>query len=189
MSVSFRPKCNGIFNDICNGAADKSAPAFSLPPFPCRGQRQANLNTGKETMTDDRKIYSHLQVEAALCIWEDLLGRYDAPLAHPASFRAYWQVHGTVAMRHLSIALADYCLAVYDAIPADDRHGHPYDWEIIPAILDTVDWSVGPEILLPPAEAAAIVTSAFRRLGSRCSPNHTASLAPLPPRNPLRSPR
>ena len=28
-------------------------------------------------MTEDRKIYSHLQLEAALCIWEDLLERFN----------------------------------------------------------------------------------------------------------------
>jgi hypothetical protein len=109
-------------------------------------------------MTDEHKLYSLLQVEAALCIWEKLLRDYDAiPFGADIPFGSYWRARGTAAMRHFSIALADYCLAVYDALTDDDKYGRPYDWEIIPAILDTLDWAVGPEIRLPPAEAAAIV--------------------------------
>jgi hypothetical protein len=106
--------------------------------------------------------YSHLQVEAALCIWESLMRDYDAtPFGAETEFATYWREHGTVHMRHLSIALADYCLAVYDALPGDVRDGCPYDWEIIPAILATIDWNIGPDLLPPPREAVAIATRAL----------------------------
>jgi hypothetical protein len=107
--------------------------------------------------------YSHLQVEAALCIWESLMRDYDAtPFDTETPFATYWREHGTVHMRHLSIALAGYCLAVYDALPADARDGRPYDWEVIPAILDTIDWSIGPDIRLPAGEAAILAARRLR---------------------------
>jgi hypothetical protein len=106
--------------------------------------------------------YSHLQVEAALCIWEKFLDDYNGLGVEEAPpFAEYWREHGTVHMRHLSIALAGYCLAVHDALADDVVDGRPYDWEIIPAILDTIDWNIGPDIRLPPAEAAVIVTIAL----------------------------
>jgi hypothetical protein len=116
-------------------------------------------------MTVPPQSYSPLQVEAALCIWECWLDSVVAPLRKPApAFQRYWKSHGTAAMRHLSIELADYCLSVYDHISCEVKYGHPYDWEVIPAILGTLDWEIGPHIRLPAPEAAARATAALDRL-------------------------
>src|SRR5262249_40857739 len=115
--------------------------------------------------TDPPKAHSHLQVEAALCIWENWIDRKMRTPTNErdTAFHNYWEHCGTVTIRHLSIDLADYCLAVYDALPDEEKYGRPYDWEIIPAILETIDWAIGPYVRLPAAEATAIVT---RRLNA-----------------------
>jgi hypothetical protein len=110
---------------------------------------------------DEAPTYSHLQVEAALCIWEEIIERTAKRRdSEHAALIAYRKNCGTGALRHESITLAAYCLAVYDLLPEHARDGYPYDWEIIPAILDTIDWSIGPQALLAPAVAAAVVTRA-----------------------------
>lgn len=93
-------------------------------------------------------VYSSLQAEAMLCLWEEMLDRHrDASHARPeditpaqSALLKLWEDEGTVGMRHHAKDLAAFALAVYDAIPANLTDGHAYDWEVIPAILNAVQW-------------------------------------------------
>ena len=84
--------------------------------------------------------YSYLEAEAMLCAWEALLDQHHRAVESRA-VREAWKACGAVQMRHHAMALGPFIVAVYDAIPTDVRDaGHSYDWEIVPASLDQVEW-------------------------------------------------
>ena len=112
---------------------------------------------------NEKPAYTHLELEAALCVWEDINLRTGAENRHEGM--AEWRdIVGTVAARHASIDLARYVLQVYAAGNASDPRGDAwdswvYDWEIVPAILDTVVFDAG-DYELPTdhaAQAAAVI--------------------------------
>lgn len=89
--------------------------------------------------------YNHLEMEAALCIWEHL----DACSGRETDFpdiAAFRRAYGTAEFRHSAIALVSYCLEVYNCMPTKLIDGLAYDWEVIPAILDSVDWRAMPNL-------------------------------------------
>lgn len=100
--------------------------------------------------------YTCLQVEAALCLWEWIDACTMSRSDEHQQLRAYRDQHGTSAMRHECIGLASYCLEVYDLLPAEARDCRPYDWEIIPAIASTINWTVSPPARMVPADAARV---------------------------------
>lgn len=120
--------------------------------------------------------YSTLEVEAALCVWEAINERTsnDNDARH-ATLNAFRDGYGTVHLRHLSMKIGRWCLAVYDAGNAADPHGNAwdsvtYDWEFIPACLDRVAWPSDPhasdEPTLPdPVVTAKLVAASVRRIG------------------------
>jgi hypothetical protein len=100
--------------------------------------------------------YTALQVEAALCVWEQLnewtLGTdaeietlKEAAKDDPhgtAAIRLEWiemrEGCGSAEMRSQSIVLGLWCLEIYDLLTANDREffsWYSYDWEVIPAML------------------------------------------------------
>lgn len=108
---------------------------------------------------DNRPRYSHLEVEAALCVWEFLeaASDHDDRLCIQALADLRDRI-GSTELRHASIPIGQYCLKVYDLIPEDARDGHAYDWVIIPAIVATIEFpNLAPT--LSPAEAAQRVTA------------------------------
>lgn len=98
--------------------------------------------------------FTRLHVEAALCIWEDMLAAYTehgrSDNAKPmddgqhAIFASAWENHGSVEMRHAAINLGAPACATWDAIPQDDQELFaPYDWEFIPWFVNQVEWVPG----------------------------------------------
>lgn len=109
-------------------------------------------------MSNDQTI-TPLELEAALCVWEYLNEQTVAdrlPYANPQLVQLRHDI-GTAELRSASLAIGRYCLAVYDLIPADIRDGLAYDWEIIPAIVDTIPFDLDPLPTQSPADAAPIV--------------------------------
>lgn len=106
----------------------------------------------------DAVQFTHLEVEAALCVWEHLLECCN-PLSprFDDNINTVWGHLGAFEFRHASMELGRYCLKVYDLIPEDVRAGHAYDWDIIPAILGTIDWATGYTPTLPAETAASMV--------------------------------
>jgi hypothetical protein len=85
-----------------------------------------------------------LRAEAACCIWECLLEwrehQHDDPTA--ALVGKLFETFGTVAMRHLAIALADLCCDVWDLFAdgeIEDMDLIPYDWEFVPVFVKNID--------------------------------------------------
>ena len=110
-----------------------------------------------------KKTFTLPQVEAALCIWEWVNEcSLDASMPGHEALRRYGCEHGTVAMRFACIALAEYCDDVYERLPKI-RDCFTFDWDIIPEIVGTIDWSVDPPRRLPKAEAARRVGRELRR--------------------------
>ncbi|MEY9719258.1 hypothetical protein ABIA22_001748 [Sinorhizobium fredii] len=104
------------------------------------------------------RTYTHLHMEAALCLWEAMLDvnmrgwardpenldyqtRPEPLTGNAADLYAAWQRVGTVEMRHAAIHLADFMLKTWDAMTEDEREECiPYDWEFAPAFLAVVEW-------------------------------------------------
>ena len=99
---------------------------------------------------------THLQAEAALCLWEAMMEMRDEPEA-PEGMDQRWTDIGTVDMRHIAIDLAPFVCEVYDAMPKEAKECVPYDWEVVPAILRTVRFTSDQERFIRPTvhEAAA----------------------------------
>uniref|UniRef100_A0A6M3XZV2 Uncharacterized protein n=1 Tax=viral metagenome TaxID=1070528 RepID=A0A6M3XZV2_9ZZZZ len=79
---------------------------------------------------------SHL-TEAAMCLWEEVVSnRGNGPYAGPL------ERHGTVAVRHAVMALADPCCREWNALSEDEKEAHiPYDWGWCPYFLNSrTDW-------------------------------------------------
>lgn len=102
--------------------------------------------------------YSTLEMEAALCVWEDINERtlLDKTSTH-AGMVAARENWGSCEMRHASMAIGRWCLSVYDAAGGSDTFdGWAYDWEVIPAMLDLIDWAgFSPMSPLPDVAASA----------------------------------
>lgn len=111
--------------------------------------------------------WSHHAVEAALCVWEDMLARrHEFPERNPEMVRL-WDEFGTVHMRSLSPAIGSWIVEATGLIERDSLDASPYDWEIVPAFVELVDWSRTGSTgykptLMAPAAAAKLVAE---RLG------------------------
>lgn len=84
--------------------------------------------------------YTHLQMEAALCVWE-CINDWTLSDSPRDDWKALRDNVGSVELRHWSIELGTWCLAVYDACTKHDSDffdGIAYDWEVIPMILDMI---------------------------------------------------
>lgn len=115
-----------------------------------------------------------LQAEAVLCLWEAMLdARLESTL--PAMVDA-WEATGTHTMRHHAITLAPFVLDVYDALPPSVRLAPlAYDYDVVPAILATLQWD-GAEVQRPSvADAAAAVAAAL---------DHIVNTEPTPLKTP-----
>lgn len=113
----------------------------------------------------DAKRYSHLEMEAALNVWEYLteaMGMCRTGWVGPAesdewanALQRFREDHGTVDLRSRVVTIGAWCLRVYEAMTPEEVNGHAYDWEVIPAMCRRVsfDRSAGP--LLPDIVATA----------------------------------
>ncbi|RUU76130.1 hypothetical protein [Mesorhizobium sp. M7A.F.Ca.MR.362.00.0.0] len=86
-------------------------------------------------------VYSHLEMEAALCVWEWLNEITVVPKrrdkADPVWLK-YREDVGSVELRHYSIDIGLWVLKVYDLLPEWFRAIGSYDWEIVPSIVGEV---------------------------------------------------
>lgn len=85
--------------------------------------------------------YSFEQVDAALCIWEEILTlQFSGELPRPAS--DYKLRVGTVQMRGTALSLAADAVAVWGAMTTEEQDScDTFDWDFIPAFVALVDWS------------------------------------------------
>ncbi|TPJ51774.1 MULTISPECIES: hypothetical protein [unclassified Mesorhizobium] len=99
------------------------------------------LKAGAHVYRQDMSVevplaYSHLEVEAALCVWEHLC-EITVVGDQPASpeWMKYREDVGSLELRHHSIDIGKWVLQVYDLLPEWYRASGAYDWEIVPAIV------------------------------------------------------
>lgn len=90
-------------------------------------------------MPAPRKQYTHLEMEAALCVWEWI---NDVTLDDtPQNIKEWVTLRegvGSVELRHQSIVLGKWCLKIYDLLTKQERDffdSMAYDWEVIPMML------------------------------------------------------
>lgn len=88
-------------------------------------------------------------VNTALCIYEHFLDRYDSDM-HLERLRSEI---GSVEMRALAIRLAPFCQEVHALLPDSVTFDRSFDWDIIPEILDTIDFAARP-VTPPPIHIA-----------------------------------
>lgn len=115
---------------------------------------------GTVTTIKHMPMYTVLDVEAAQCVWEYLQAASDRDDPHciPAIADVRDRI-GSAELRNASIYIGQYCLQVYPLIPEDLRDGHAYDWEIIPAIVSTMDFAASLLPAKPHEDAAAEVVA------------------------------
>lgn len=118
----------------------------------------------------EKPTFTTLQMEVALCIWEDLLERHMAHHKAPdaggieypdekakefgKALYDYWENNGTVEMRHTAINMSARAVEDFAALEAaigrdaiEETWGS-YDWDWIPAwVYATVDLSYGHPVL------------------------------------------
>ncbi len=98
----------------------------------------------KELTDPARGNFTFLEMETALCVWEWINERTDTriPMADDASVTAWRDAIGTVEARHASYEIGRYCLKIVELgkeIGGPDAwDGGAYDWEVIPAICETI---------------------------------------------------
>lgn len=132
-------------------------------------------------MSDHAPVYSFLQFEASLCLWEHWAEcRVKHDREEGEGFAGFFNRHGTVQMRLMYCpVVAAWALQVYDYLKPvrDDLDGFAYDWDIIPEIASHVDWS-GRKPRLPSPRTTA--DRVYRALMSRHIDDITADAEALP---------
>ena len=88
--------------------------------------------------------YSKDQLETCLCVWEAILAmRNGADKAGlPDGLQKKFERHGASGIRiELVPSVAAWVDKVYPLISSEARDLNAFDWDIVPAIMDEIDWS------------------------------------------------
>lgn len=98
-------------------------------------------------VTDTDKVYSYLDMEAALCIYEWLIEDVlplDSKHPNAKAWQTYCDSVGSTVLRYNTAAeYAPWVLRVYDAALEIDPYAwenYFYDWEIVPEIMSKVEF-------------------------------------------------
>lgn len=99
------------------------------------------------------KQYTHLEMEAALCVWECIndwtLPDHISKMGRPEWINLRNGV-GSVEMRHQSIVLGKWCLQIWDILTEHDKNFFDYssyDWEVVPMMLDYAEDADGNPVI------------------------------------------
>lgn len=86
----------------------------------------------------DRDDFKQIEVEAALCAWEDMCERRDSALLRP-----HFEHLGSAAMRMVSQQAGYIAMQVYDLMETRGfEYIGAYDWEFVPAVLNRLNWTL-----------------------------------------------
>lgn len=134
--------------DRATSVKTKSQPAQTTPPE--ISSRFTSLPNHNPSKLPDDKLYSHLEMEAALCVWEHI---NETTLEDCKDVDCKWtklrQDVGSVEMRHASVEIGKWCLQIYDLCVDADRtifDSMSYDWEVIPLIFSHLQYGGFPTI-------------------------------------------
>lgn len=82
--------------------------------------------------------YTRDQVDAAMCVWEELLSRRSSDGDYPLN--DYWDWYGSCQVRDDCIAIAVWVEAIWDGMGQRIWDNDIFDWEFVPRMLDQVKW-------------------------------------------------
>ncbi len=128
----------------------------------------------------DRIAYTHPEVLAALCVWEEMLAKRCRDKTMTPFMRA-WDLGGSGAMRGHAVDVGRWIESLFVGAPGDladpmnalcDKY--PFDWEVVPALVDIVAWGQWSGWTAPsgtPAEIAARVAESLNAGAGRASHN------------------
>lgn len=104
-------------------------------------------------MAKAKKQYTHLEMEAALCVWEQICDWTLLAQATRPEWVALRENVGSAEMRHQSIEIGKWCLEIYDILTKHDAEffeAMAYDFEVIPMMLDYAENSDGEPVIYGP---------------------------------------
>lgn len=108
------------------------------PPAASPAEAPTAAPPAKPARFAEATSYSPLQMEAALCAWEWMLGKWDDAL-----LKELWEGVGSSAMRFCSIQAGDIAHRTYEHMKAQGYEFiGAYDWEFVPDVLAKLDWSL-----------------------------------------------
>lgn len=119
------------------------------------------------TSWEDRRmkgdIYTLGHVENAMIIWEWMVENRNKEPAGP--FQRRYDYEGIADMRILAASLAIWAEDVWRVLP-EYLGGLSFDWEVLPAILERIDWDSWPLALPDPLDAIDAVSRTFGAVDS-----------------------
>lgn len=135
--------------DFCKTAADAIGcwKAELEQPEGVSKAPPVRIHIGSEQLVTPDDAYT------ALCIWECIDQCSTDPVDHPELTR-HRQDIGAVALRFEALALVAYVNDVFALMPDHVKQSYAFDWDIIPAILATLQWDPEPFIVLSHQQAA-----------------------------------
>lgn len=81
-------------------------------------------------------------IETILCIWEWMINKQmDFP---QGSFCRFYELHGTAAMRQLSITLGPEVDRIWYEMTRDQQEmdkNIPFDWAFVPRVMESIKWN------------------------------------------------
>lgn len=111
------------------------------------------------------KIFTEQEGEAALCLWEAMIEakcaaeeREDYGDGVGSDLLAAWEDTGAMFMRQEALRLAHVICETVPLISVEVRERHTFDWEVVPAILNTFRWTHAGGAHDEPAQIAAVVS-------------------------------
>lgn len=117
---------------------------------------QRGYKAALEIILKEADLYSRVEVEAAQCVWEELLDRHKAYYDHvttsamfgeqpkPApNLYEYWESFGSSQVRQDAIDIGVWVEQVWLALSENERDTIVFDWEFVPRLLDQLHpyWS------------------------------------------------
>lgn len=92
--------------------------------------------------------------ETALCLWEACLEcKFAAESDEKSPLLIYWGEKGTSATRAETLVWAEWVNQVYEELPGTVTDGFCFDWELVPAMLNLIQFD-GDTYRLPSVESA-----------------------------------
>lgn len=146
---------------------DAMTPADRTARAALATQARAFCDTALRGPAPAADAYTALEVEAALCVWEEMLDRARQRDGQPwaAPMIALWDDVGVYQMRAVARALGRALEPVWHTVPEAERDGYSYDWGFIPDALATIDWQAvrkwcfAPDSDAFPLDAAAVLAA------------------------------
>ena len=104
-------------------------------------------------MPDINKTYTHLNMEAGLCLWEAMLDANSAAFQKDPSARSdaeetlleCWENLGYAEMRMKCIELIPLLEEIWAELPDTIKDSSSFDWDFCPIFVQVTNWLAEPQ--------------------------------------------